>query len=58
MPKSLDDLDEFDGAETRTHMLQIDDIAYEVELTPENYDTLLDMLNPWLKKARKINRTR
>ncbi len=38
------------------HTFAIDGIAYEIDLTPDSYDKLLEALGPFLKAGRRVGR--
>ncbi|MFH9421410.1 Lsr2 family protein [Streptomyces sp. NPDC017529] len=51
-----DDLTGEESAEAATHTLAVDGIAYEVDLTPDSYDKLLEAIGPFLKAGRRTGR--
>ncbi|WP_433194597.1 Lsr2 dimerization domain-containing protein [Nocardia sp. CA-107356] len=51
-----DDLTGTESAEVSTHRFSLEGTAYEIDLTPENYDKLDAALRPFIEKGRKIGR--
>ncbi|MFE4869491.1 Lsr2 family protein [Streptomyces sp. NPDC056682] len=52
----VDDLTGEESAEISTHSILVDGAGVEIDLTDENYEKLLEILNPYLhaKGARRI----
>lgn len=49
-----DDLTGEESAEVAAHSLSVDGVSYEIDLSPDSYDKLLDALGPFLKTGRKV----
>ncbi|KOT90004.1 hypothetical protein ADK86_27400 [Streptomyces sp. NRRL F-5755] len=53
--------DDLTGEETRdasTHTFAIDSLAYEIDLSSDSYDRLLEALGPFLKAGRRMGRVK
>lgn len=53
-----DDLTGKESDEVSTHTFSVDGVQYELDLTPESHDQLLEALNPFMQKGRKVGRGR
>ncbi|WP_331740155.1 Lsr2 family protein (plasmid) [Streptomyces sp. NBC_00015] len=53
-----DDLTGTESEEVQTHSFSLDGVLYEIDLASENYDKLFEALEPFIKKGRKLARTR
>ncbi|MDJ0347448.1 Lsr2 family protein [Streptomyces sp. H10-C2] len=51
-----DDLTGEESSEATTHTLAIDGIVYELDLSPESFDKLLDATRPFTEKGRRAGR--
>ncbi|GAA0579612.1 Lsr2 family protein [Streptomyces crystallinus] len=53
-----DDLTGEESSEAATHQIAIDGVAYEIDLSPESYDKLMDAVSPFLTAGRRVRGTR
>ncbi|MBL1065403.1 Lsr2 family protein [Streptomyces sp. 7-21] len=53
-----DDLTGEESTEIDSHRFSLDGVEYEIDLTPESFDKLLEALGPFMDKGRKIGRRR
>ncbi|MDT0470230.1 histone-like nucleoid-structuring protein Lsr2 [Streptomyces gibsoniae] len=53
-----DDLTGTESNEVSTHRFSLNNVNYEIDLTPENYDKLDAALRPFIEKGRKVGRTK
>ncbi|ONK13297.1 Lsr2 family protein [Streptomyces sp. MP131-18] len=53
-----DDLTGKESDEARTHSFSVDGVQYEVDLAPESFDRLLEVLGPFMENGRKLGRGR
>ncbi|MFD5319370.1 Lsr2 family protein [Streptomyces sp. NPDC127098] len=53
-----DDLTGEESTEIDSHRFGLDGVEYEIDLTPESFDKLLDALAPFMDKGRKLGRGR
>ncbi|MFJ8589681.1 Lsr2 family protein [Streptomyces sp. NPDC093595] len=51
-----DDLTGEESGEVASHSFSLDGVAYEVDLSPDSYDKLLDALAPFVRVGRKVHR--
>ncbi|MFH8595377.1 Lsr2 family protein [Streptomyces rimosus] len=51
-----DDLTGEETTEAATHTLAVDGVGYEIDLTPDSYDKLLEAIGPFLKAGRRQGR--
>lgn len=51
-----DDLTGQESDEISTHTFAIDGVQYEIDLTPESHDQLLEAMGPFLENGRKQGR--
>ncbi|GAA4071604.1 Lsr2 family protein [Streptomyces hundungensis] len=49
-----DDLTGEKSSEAATHQITIDGVAYEIDLSPDNYDKLMEAVNPFLQAGRRV----
>lgn len=50
-----DDLTGTEGEDIATHAFSVDGVNYEIDLGPDNYQKLLDVLGPFMGAGRKVN---
>jgi hypothetical protein len=55
---STDDLEGADSDEVSRHTFALNDVEYEIYLTPESYDKLDAALRPFIEKGRKLGRVK
>ncbi|MDT0323054.1 histone-like nucleoid-structuring protein Lsr2 [Streptomyces millisiae] len=53
-----DDLTGEESTEIGSHRFSLDGVEYEIDLTPDSFDKLLDALGPFIEKGRKLGRVR
>ncbi|MGW7578289.1 histone-like nucleoid-structuring protein Lsr2 [Streptomyces sp. NPDC054765] len=53
-----DDLTGEESTEAATHTLSLDGVTYEIDLSPDSYDQLLEAVGPFLKAGRKTGKAR
>ncbi|BDH15778.1 MULTISPECIES: histone-like nucleoid-structuring protein Lsr2 [Streptomyces] len=53
-----DDLTGEESTEAATHTLSLDGVTYEIDLSPDSYDQLLEAVGPFLKAGRKTGKGR
>ncbi|MFF8787298.1 Lsr2 family protein [Streptomyces sp. NPDC015125] len=53
-----DDLTGEESTEAATHTLSLDGVTYEIDLSPDSYDQLLEAVGPFLKAGRKSGKGR
>ncbi|MGW1617453.1 histone-like nucleoid-structuring protein Lsr2 [Streptomyces sp. NPDC002285] len=53
-----DDLTGVESTDVGTHSFALDDVNYEIDLTPESYDALFEALEPFIKAGRKSRRAK
>jgi hypothetical protein len=53
-----DDLTGKESDEVSAHTFSVDGVQYEIDLTPESHDQLLEALNPFMQNGRKVGRGR
>lgn len=53
-----DDLTNEECVEAGTHTFSLNGITYEIDLSPESYDRLLEDFSPYLKAARKVGKSK
>ncbi|MET9325151.1 Lsr2 family protein [Streptomyces sp. NPDC003038] len=51
-----DDLTGEESHEASTHTLVLDGVAYEMDLTPDSYDKLLEAVAPFMRGGRRTGR--
>jgi hypothetical protein len=54
----IDDLTGEETTEGSTHTFTLNGIDYEIDLSPDSYDQMLEAFGPYLKAGRKIPRSR
>ncbi|MGG7568901.1 histone-like nucleoid-structuring protein Lsr2 [Streptomyces sirii] len=54
----IDDLTGEEAEEAATHTFSLDGLSYEIDLTPDSYDQLLQAFGPFIQASRKVGRTR
>ncbi|MFE6849078.1 Lsr2 family protein [Streptomyces sp. NPDC057686] len=52
-----DDLTGQDSSDASTHTFSVNGLAYEIDLSPDSYDKLLEAMGPFIAAARKTGRT-
>ncbi|WP_078628772.1 histone-like nucleoid-structuring protein Lsr2 [Streptomyces sp. NRRL F-2664] len=50
----IDDVTGRETAEGAAHSFSLDGVEYEIDLSPESYDKLLEDLAPYLQVARRV----
>ncbi|MBB5110049.1 histone-like nucleoid-structuring protein Lsr2 [Streptomyces spectabilis] len=55
---TTDDLTGETSEEAQTHKFSLNGVAYEIDLTPENYDKLDAALRPFIENGRKTGRVK
>ncbi|MFG3257568.1 Lsr2 family protein [Streptomyces sp. NPDC048172] len=53
-----DDLTGEESEDAQTHSLVVDGVPYEIDLSPDSYDKLMEALNPFLNAGRRQKRSR
>lgn len=53
-----DDVTGKESSDASTHTFSIDGVSYEIDLGPDSYDALLNVLAPFIKAGRIIGRPR
>lgn len=53
-----DDLTGEQSDEVTTHAFAVDGVQYEIDLSPDSHDQLLEVLGPFMQKGRKLGRGR
>lgn len=48
-----DDLTGAESSEAQTHHFSIDGVGYEIDLSPESFDQMLEAFGPFMEAARK-----
>ncbi|MEU2159397.1 Lsr2 family protein [Streptomyces sp. NPDC019396] len=54
----IDDLTGLETAEGATHSIVLNGVAYEIDLSPDSYDQMLEAFSPYLKSGRRVGRGR
>ncbi|MGP4112965.1 histone-like nucleoid-structuring protein Lsr2 [Streptomyces sp. 4N509B] len=53
-----DDLTQEESSEVTTHTFSLDGVSYEIDLSPDSFDKLLEALQPFRDSGRKLPRTK
>ncbi|GHH80358.1 Lsr2 family protein [Streptomyces sulfonofaciens] len=53
-----DDLTGEESTEAATHTFALDGVTYEIDLSPDSYDQLLEALGPFVHAGRKTGKVR
>ncbi|MFJ6636875.1 Lsr2 family protein [Streptomyces sp. NPDC091376] len=54
----IDDLTGEETAEGATHTFMLNGVEYEIDLSPDSYDQMLEAFSPYLKSGRKVGKVR
>ncbi|MFI8294288.1 Lsr2 family protein [Streptomyces sp. NPDC085614] len=54
----IDDLTGEETTEGATHTFTLNGVDYEIDLSPDSYDQMLEAFGPYLKSGRKIGRSK
>lgn len=52
----MDDLTGEESSEAATHTLSLDGVTYELDLSPDSYDQLLEAMAPFTRVGRKTGK--
>ncbi|MEU6709412.1 histone-like nucleoid-structuring protein Lsr2 [Streptomyces wuyuanensis] len=52
----IDDMTGEETAEGATHTFVLNGVEYEIDLSPDSYDQMLEAFSPYLKAGRKVGR--
>jgi hypothetical protein len=54
----IDDVTGEETAEGTTHTFTLNGVEYEIDLSPDSYDQMLEAFGPYLKAGRKVGRSK
>ncbi|MFE9139632.1 Lsr2 family protein [Streptomyces sp. NPDC007355] len=54
----IDDLTGEETSEGSTHTFSLNGVNYEIDLSPDSYDQMLEAFGPYLKAGRKTSRNK